>query len=514
MHHEPREMPSSDRHVQRAVASPKRLLDLRGGAVVLREDPQHQKYACLSHCWGANASFVKTISATLNAFKTNIPWECLTATFRDAITICRRLGISFLWIDSLCIIQDSDEDWRDQAGRMADIYENAYLTLAATKSRDGSGGCFAETDAKYIAKLVPGYQHIFVRQEVPKFPSHWTDFEPPAGRHGEWPLLNRAWVYQEMRLSPRVLHFCAEEAVWVCRTAQRSESGCNDADFKYNAIYELSGSYSSTPYWLLQEKPRLLWYRTVEEYSRLQLTFELDKMPALAGLAQRVGSLRPGDRYIAGMWEKSLALDMLWRTGTLSGPGRSAVADCPSWSWARVKDRVNWDHKIDTVFASVTVRGIRTVSRGSRANFAEISPGTPVTMDAPAMDASSLLAEYYLNNSNAGVFGIPAGTQIPAKELLIIGYKIDNRHDQLDVSGYIIPLGFDAKEHLKFTGIHVRKIAGSETYERVAHAEISHPSMLRGEPDTRERMRPDRSEDGRKVREAIENLPTTTFVLV
>ena len=83
-------------HVQRPVVSPKRLLDLRGGAVVLREDLQHQKYACLSHCWGANASFVKTIGATLNAFKTNIPWECLTATFRDAITICRRLGISFL----------------------------------------------------------------------------------------------------------------------------------------------------------------------------------------------------------------------------------------------------------------------------------------------------------------------------------------------------------------------------------------------------------------------------------
>jgi len=454
----------------------------------------------------------------LNAFKTNIPWGCLTATFRDAITICRRLGIYFLWIDSLCIIQDSDEDWKDQAGQMADIYENAYLTLAATKSRDGSGGCFAETDTKYIAKLVPGYQHIFVRQEVPRFPSNWADFEPPAGRHGDWPLLNRAWVYQEMRLSPRVLHFCAEEAVWVCRTVQRSESGCNDADFKHNAIYELSGSHSSTPYWLLQGKPRLLWYRTVEEYSRLQLTFESDKMPALAGLAQRVGSLRPGDRYIAGMWEASLVLDMLWRAGSLSGPGRSGMVGCPSWSWARVKGQVSWDYKIDTVFASVKVRGICHVSRGWRASFAEISPGTAITIETPAMDSRPLLAEHYLENSSAGVFGIPAGTEIPVEELLILGYKIDNIprdcHDPLDLSGYILPLGFDAKEHLKFSGIHVRRIAGSETYERVGHVEISHPSILRGEPDTQERMRQDRSEDGRKLRETIEGLPASTFVLV
>ena len=90
--------------------SPTRLLDLSGGNVVLREDQISERYACLSHCWGTGGDILKTTTESQSKFHVQVPWEEIPKTFRDAIDICRRLDIQFLWIDSLCIIQDSDED--------------------------------------------------------------------------------------------------------------------------------------------------------------------------------------------------------------------------------------------------------------------------------------------------------------------------------------------------------------------------------------------------------------------
>lgn len=88
-------------HIHPPVEYPKRLLDLNGQSVILRENFQPTRYACLSHCWGVNSEVTKTTTNNVNEFMTNIPWDQLTATFREAITICRRLGISYLWIVSM-----------------------------------------------------------------------------------------------------------------------------------------------------------------------------------------------------------------------------------------------------------------------------------------------------------------------------------------------------------------------------------------------------------------------------
>lgn len=509
-------------HVHRPVVYPKRLLDLNEEAVILRENVQHKQYACLSHCWGNNGDMFKTTTENLDDHMIQVPWHYLTATFQDAILICRRLGIYYLWIDSLCIIQDSDDDRKHQLPQMADIYENAVFTVAATKSRDGSGGCFAETNAKYFSKLVPGYQDIYVRQELPRFPSHWGEFDSR-----QWPLLNRAWIYQEMRLSRRVLHFCAEEVVWICRTAQRSESGCNDADFS-DGRYFRNTQYSSIPYLHLQENPRLLWYRNVQEYSRLQLTYESDKMAALAGLTQRMESLRPGDRYMLGLWERSLLLDLLWMVWPSPTPGISRIAGYPSWSWASVKSQVMWEQTVESAFQSVSY-GPAYVGESSEA---------AISLEAPLMEASSLLATFRNRrtikaNRSTDTITTSLGqhivgrvsrssrqeSHIQAEELFISDYKVDcitnesaTSHNPSDSSEYIIPLGFDTTVNAIFAGIHVRRKRGSDCYERVGHVQISHQSLEQSRLDTQARTL--RDYFAARVKEIIEGLPTSTIVLV
>jgi len=323
---------------------PKRILNLTNGKVVLEEGIEPHRYACLSHCWGPSQSLIKTLTATIDEFKQEIPWERLSRTFQDAADISRRLGIHYIWIDSLCIIQDSEEDWAEESVKMADIYANAFLTIAATKSKDGTGGCYSDREAFYTdcRPVIEG--SVCIRGHMPRFVG------PTGSKSAEnSPLLSRGWVYQEMSLSKRVLHFGTQEVVWQCRTHRRSESGSNDSDYadttfnyghapsetKHNDAWD-DGSPNDNP-----------WYNIVSDYSRLALTFEKDKLPALAAISQVTARKRTvGDKFVAGLWESTLLLDMLWETypqTSTDGPAQKTLTrNAPSWSWASVGTRVKW----------------------------------------------------------------------------------------------------------------------------------------------------------------------------
>lgn len=138
---------------------PKRILELKSDTIILRDDLlRPYSYACLSHCvspsepesflhgtltksqWGKENIVPKTVAATLDQFKVGVPVDVLTKTFQDAIDICQRLEIEYLWIDSLCIPQDDEADWKDQASKMAGIYQNSILTIAATNHQNLWGG--------------------------------------------------------------------------------------------------------------------------------------------------------------------------------------------------------------------------------------------------------------------------------------------------------------------------------------------------------------------------------------
>src|SRR5579862_1068655 len=102
----------------------------------LTESEKPVEYLALSHCWGT-AKFLTLETSNIDEFRLGIPWERLSRTFQDAIITTARLGFSYIWIDSLCIIQDSKEDWERESLAMTDVYRNAQCTIAAARARDG-----------------------------------------------------------------------------------------------------------------------------------------------------------------------------------------------------------------------------------------------------------------------------------------------------------------------------------------------------------------------------------------
>lgn len=188
-------------------------------------------YIALSHCWGKSQSCVtahassKDSSSTLELRKIGIPWVTLPKTFQDAVTLTSLLGITYIWVDSLCIIQNDAEDWATESAKMADIYEHASLTLSATVSAGDSYGCFPDsfTTSRSLPISLPedvGTCEVAVRKPI----SHWDTFGQ-SELHARFPLMSRAWAFQERMLSRRVLHFSEHELVWECRELSICECG-------------------------------------------------------------------------------------------------------------------------------------------------------------------------------------------------------------------------------------------------------------------------------------------------
>jgi len=345
------ECATSHRHCGpgRNVPLPKRLVDLEphngDGVKLVITDGMTGTYACLSHCWGKLEMPVKTTKAKLNDHLRSIPWASLPKTFQDAVKISRRLGLRYLWIDSLCIIQDSDEDWQKESGQMAAIYQNGFVTIAAVSASDFRGGCFSLEKTGDLCLRITGEvgMDVLVGMRDCRGEGMMVD---PAQFDEHFPLFTRAWVYQERMLSRRVLSCSYSELQFECREQRTCECD-NRAIFphmvpaantkgqqtkqQYSGLMRRYGAGTSQ-YSLDQLCQH--WLKTVAQYTRLNLTYGSDKLPALSGCAQDIGRWT-GDEYLAGIWRGSLAEGMLWKVvDPIECPRPEWRA--PSWSWASV----------------------------------------------------------------------------------------------------------------------------------------------------------------------------------
>jgi Heterokaryon incompatibility protein (HET) len=287
------------------------------------------RYACLSHCWGGK-QILRTTKDNVKSHLVSIPWNDIPRTFQDAIIFVWQLGLQYLWIDSLCIIQDDIDDWVRESAAMCDIFENSWLTIAATSASDAQTGLYlrdrneffdvcntTSTGAEYRVLACRSYSH-------PQHTEQWFE-------NDHWPLLTRGWVFQERLISPRVLHICRTEMIWECKEEMVCECGESQPMGKED-YYQSLKQPSLTK--LLKQ-----WQNLVEAYSSLKLSFESDKLPALSGLANQMAKFRPDAKYLAGLWSDSLEMDLLWinsRVGSECGKldSRSSLWRAPSWSWA------------------------------------------------------------------------------------------------------------------------------------------------------------------------------------
>jgi hypothetical protein len=203
-------------HIGKSVL-PTRLINVQDPhksylQIMTREDRLVQ-YCALSYRWG-DGKRLTTIKANYSAFRTVIPSKDTPKTFQDGIYACYMLGLHFIWIDALCIIQD---DLNDLGG----VYRNALLTLAATGAASSSHGLFSRRDPRCTRPCV---LPMSATAEDATVSGKVTVTRSPRGRNY---LKDRGWVLQEAVLSSRSLDFGTSMLSWSCTSSFATESRPN-----------------------------------------------------------------------------------------------------------------------------------------------------------------------------------------------------------------------------------------------------------------------------------------------
>ncbi|RFU24663.1 hypothetical protein B7463_g11675, partial [Scytalidium lignicola] len=312
-------------------------------------------YIALSHVWGAEIHN-KLKMKLLQEWSRSIDVRILPQSFQDAITVTRKLGLRYIWIDALCIVQDSLKDWELESSKMGDVFKNSFLTIAVSATSQDPDG-FLTRNSPYASSC----QLELLSTEGKSCGHVWV--KPQASPKGK--IDTRAWCLQENILSTRVLTFTSEECFFECRKNYRvSESGVYSfSDSRYfcsggKLIEALSRAAKEFQNAEALDKSRREaicqtiaehWYTMIGNpatchlvgsgYGTRHLTYTSDKLPALSGLAHEVHRIIQC-KYLAGIWECHILLGLLWRRVRKDMlrsehiPEKLGDPQAPSWSWA------------------------------------------------------------------------------------------------------------------------------------------------------------------------------------
>ncbi|KAJ8064437.1 hypothetical protein OCU04_006776 [Sclerotinia nivalis] len=340
---------------------PTRLLDLcpRGVAdlrlVVTNEDPDllaqdtsQKRYAALSYCWGPADKAINQLKTTrdvLDEHLSGIQLEKVPQTVSDAICVCRRLGIRYLWVDALCIIQGDEADWAKESFQMSEVYSNSFIALCIIQGDSCSSGFLRTNYSSHTVKIrfqskldssISGYLHLRMlrspRETLMKSSTHTGrpvgNSDDPASIDFSKALWGtRAWTFQEDEMSPRKLYFGDSMFYMSCGTLSEAADG-SPFDHKRHL-----GEFISLNETLCS------WYNLVSLYVARELSHEQDRLPAISALARSVCDHFPDQKYLAGLWGSDLHKGLLWTTTSwmefedyYKPQSHGYVA--PSWSWA------------------------------------------------------------------------------------------------------------------------------------------------------------------------------------
>ena len=327
---------------------PKRLLDvshaINGQLVTLKDSKDiadsrasnRPSYMTFSHRWGADPG-LELNSSTRHMLYAGLPIDKLPPLFRDCARLVAKLGCSYIWIDSMCIQQDDEGDWLEQASQMIGIYTFSELNVCASWS--------LSQDSLHIERSPLKMTDCIIR---PK----WTCFPTDAlriDRDMNWKhvnhcdLVKRGWVFQERLLAPRVVHFTNQHLMWECRTRYATEP-----DFQETPKTSM-GTFRSSPQDLALILPPIrstptkvleFWLSLLGECSSKLTTFEKDRLFAVAGIAgifkMAIFKLAQIEvTYHAGLWDFEFVRQMVWyavRTRSTGLTCRPKIYLAPTWS--------------------------------------------------------------------------------------------------------------------------------------------------------------------------------------
>lgn len=322
-------------------------------------------YVALSYCWGSITGQLRTLTPNLAHHMLGIEISNLPLTLRDAVIATRNIGLRYLWIDALCIIQDDKADWMREAPHMGLIYQNAHLTLAATGSSSSTGGLFRPRDLTSQPAVQIAYRPPIPSAASPRVFSvaaERTSFDQTV-TSSVWNT--RGWVLQERNLSRRIVLFAAGQTFFECVRHSVGEGG--SVLFAVRTTSPLSpqppaaGKRSLTRLSSCQHQEKRLgsadlprgydwaWCGIVEDYTARNLTYGEDRLFAIQGMAANFMVKGVGD-FCAGLAVgKALPLHLMWYPKDKAmeearlKKETSWTKRAPTWSWAALEGPVGWE---------------------------------------------------------------------------------------------------------------------------------------------------------------------------
>lgn len=359
-----------------------------------KKDAKSHAYVALSHCWGKSEALKllqddldKGTRGNIEELRSLIQVQSLPTSYREAISVSLALGFRHIWIDSLCIIQNSYDDWAKESAMMKDVYANSSLNLCASAAADSSEASFQRRDRGIFVPLEiephwTGFLHGYrwKQRKLGPLPSYFhrikfrlVNDNMHESEIANSPLNLRAWVVQERALSRRHLFMTCNQLWWECHDMFACEVFPEVfPDFEYGEwervqYYALNGHGHHSVYDSGMEG---LWESLIMQYSRCDLTYLYDKLPALSGLAQAFSIIQSQDfsldknHYLAGIWRPQLPHALCWYTKSKEESGqvrryRPHLYRAPSWSWVSVEGPVEVKGSLEPVCRVVDVKVVR-----------------------------------------------------------------------------------------------------------------------------------------------------------
>lgn len=282
------------------------------------EEGEVGAWAALSYCWGGESGFILNASS-FSRFRRQIPLSDFPLTLRDAILVTRRFGLRYLWIDSLCIFQDDDDDWAIEASRMSSVYSSAAVTIAATSAETVNSG-FLDGRERYFNLKFPWRRYGHRDGSKHEHRTYPVVFRGTLRAYMSLDRLTdlrwgtRGWTLQEQLLPARVLFYSPGEMIWQCRTGTAIEPAeeVSDRITLFSQIKRLP-FLSDKPEDPMDNTRRIhkAWYNLLEQYTERHLTIEDDRLPAIGALAQTFHTIL-NEQYCAGLWRGDLLSGLLW----------------------------------------------------------------------------------------------------------------------------------------------------------------------------------------------------------